>query len=149
MRILTTVIATSVLMANATMTTAGGLSPEIMPTPEPVVQSVPPQGSSVKPGYIVLGVLAALLIASQLGDDEQEEVIMASDARLKENITRIGTASNGLPLYSFSYVGDDAVFSGVMAQDVLMHTPQAVVPMFGGLYAVNYDMLGVEMQQLN
>jgi hypothetical protein len=47
---------------------AGGLSPEIMEAP--VVAAEPaPAGSSISPVFIVVGVLAALLIASSLSDD--------------------------------------------------------------------------------
>lgn len=52
--------------------------------------------------------------------------VVISDARLKTGITRVGTAENGLPLYHFRYLGQSQVWEGVMAQDVLAHTPEAV-----------------------
>lgn len=61
-----------------------------------------------------------------------------SDARLKENIRRIGTAHNGLPLYTFRYRGDAATHVGVMAQDVLHVKPSAVLTMPDGFMAVDY-----------
>ena len=51
-----------------------------------------------------------------------------SDARLKEDIKRVGTAHNGLPIYTFKYKGDNAeqTHVGYMAQDVEKVHPEAV-----------------------
>jgi hypothetical protein len=68
-----------------------------------------------------------------------------SDLRLKADIVRVGTAANGLPLYEFRYLGGETRYRGVMAQDVLRHTPEAVVTMDNGYLAVRYDRLGLEM----
>ena len=150
MRISTTFIAASAMLATTTFAQAGGLSDEITEAPVVVVQEAPAAGSSISPTYIVLGVLAALLIAATIADDDDDDVTMGmSDVRLKQDITRIGTAANGLPLYSFRYIGHDQLFSGVMAQDVLQHTPEAIVTYPGGLMAVNYDLLGLKMERLN
>ncbi len=152
MRVLTHSIAAGALIASGSMVQAGGLSPEIMETPVVVAEPAPPAGSSISPTYIVLGVLAALLIAATVNksdDDDEDDLIGASDARLKTDITQIGTAENGLPVYSYRYLGHDALFSGVMAQDVLTHTPEAVITMPGGFYVVNYDMLGMRMERLD
>jgi hypothetical protein len=115
---------------------------------EPMMEEA---SGSLSPTIIVIGVLAALLLAASLQEDEDEEVEppLFSDLRLKTDITQIGTAANGLPVYSYRYIGHDALFSGVMAQDVLLHTPEAVVTMPGGLYAVDYKMLGLSMERLN
>ncbi|TYB81374.1 tail fiber domain-containing protein [Maritimibacter fusiformis] len=72
----------------------------------------------------------------------------ASDARLKTDVTRVGTADNGLPLYHFRYLGQSQVWEGVMAQDVLAHTPQAVSEL-GGYYMVDYGKLGLEMRAVD
>lgn len=72
----------------------------------------------------------------------------ASDARLKTDITPVGTADNGLTLYHFRYVGLPMVYEGVMAQDVLTHSPDAVIQMPGGYMAVDYDALGLEMRRI-
>lgn len=64
---------------------------------------------------------------------------LISDARLKENIRRIGTAENGLPIYSFRYRGDDVTHVGLMAQDVLHVKPDAVLTMPNGFMAVDYE----------
>ena len=51
-----------------------------------------------------------------------------SDARLKEDIKRVGTAKNGLPIYTFKYKGDDTeqTHIGYIAQDVEKVHPEAV-----------------------
>lgn len=70
--------------------------------------------------------------------DHEEEPVMLSDIRAKEDIQRIGTADNGLPIYLFRYKGDRTWRIGVMAQDVLRESPDAVVTRPDGMYAVNY-----------
>lgn len=69
----------------------------------------------------------------------------ASDARLKTDIVPVGRHGNGLALYEFRYIGGATRYRGVMAQEVLLHTPAAVEVMPGGYLAVNYGMLGLEM----
>jgi hypothetical protein len=48
---------------------AGGLSPEIMDPPVAVADQPAPRGTSINPAFVVVGVLAALLIASSLSSD--------------------------------------------------------------------------------
>ncbi|WP_322891539.1 MULTISPECIES: hypothetical protein [unclassified Yoonia] len=64
MRILTTLTAATALAGFTTAATAGGLSPEIMEAPVVAAEPAPAPGSSINPAFIVVGVLAALLIAS-------------------------------------------------------------------------------------
>ena len=63
-----------------------------------------------------------------------------SDARLKEDIKRVGTAHNGLPIYTFKYKGDDTeqTHIGYMAQDVEKVHPEAVGESHG-FKTVDYD----------
>lgn len=72
-----------------------------------------------------------------------------SDLRLKADVAHVGFASNGLPLYEFRYVGGAARYRGVMAQDVLMHTPGAVLTRSDGYLAVDYRMLGLSMTRVD
>jgi len=72
-----------------------------------------------------------------------------SDIRLKTDIEQVGVAANGLPLYTFKYLGGDAVYRGVMAQDVMKIMPEAVSTMPNGYLAVRYDMLGMEMTRVH
>jgi hypothetical protein len=57
--------------------------------------------------------------------------LMKCDIRVKENIKRIGTFNNGLPLYAFNYVGCDLTHIGPMAQEVECVTPDAVIEIEG------------------
>jgi Phage tail lysozyme/Chaperone of endosialidase len=67
----------------------------------------------------------------------------ASDERLKHDIKKIGTANDGLPIYSFKYKGDDQTRIGFMAQDVEKKIPEAVGVM-GGYKTVDYDKVANE-----
>jgi len=73
-----------------------------------------------------------------------------SDIRVKENITRVGTHfRTGLPIYEFNYTHiPDKRYRGVMAQDVEKVYPDAVETMHDGIKAVNYAMLGMEMEEV-
>lgn len=130
---------------------AGGMADEIMEAPVVVEEEMmAPAASSVSPTLIVVGILAALLLAaSSSGDDGGDELIAISDSQLKENITHVGTSFSGLPIYTFNYIDQEGLYLGVMAQDVLMHTPEAAILMDNGYYAVDYSMLGMGMVRLN
>jgi len=64
--------------------------------------------------------------------------LMLSDRRAKENIRRVGTLDNGLPVYLYTYIGDDTPMIGVMADEVEVVAPHAVVTGADGLKRVNY-----------
>lgn len=70
-----------------------------------------------------------------------------SDIRLKDNIKHVGE-KNGHSIYHFKYKGDDTLYEGVMAQDVIKTNPEAVIVADNGFYAVKYDMIGVEMKEV-
>lgn len=72
-----------------------------------------------------------------------------SDVRLKTDVEKVGVAANGLPIYNFRYLWSDAVYQGVMAQDVLKACPEAVSTMPSGYMAVDYGMLGMRMIRLH
>jgi hypothetical protein len=62
-----------------------------------------------------------------------------SDRRIKEDIKVVGKLDNGLPVYTFRYKGFDQLHMGLMAQDVELVKPDAVVEI-NGIKAVNYEM---------
>lgn len=72
----------------------------------------------------------------------------ASDIRLKTDITVVGAHENGLPLYEFRYIEGTTRYRGVMAQDVMNHTPEAVLVMPNGYLAVDYELIGMEMSEV-
>ena len=90
----------------------------------------------------VMAILIAILAIS--GGDGYSMGAMVSDERLKTDITQVGVTDAGIGIYEWRYIWDEQMYHGVLAQDVLMHRPDAVVPM-GGFYAVDYDALGLEM----
>ena len=68
--------------------------------------------------------------------------IAMSDIRLKEAITPTGDATqNGIPIYTYRYIGDKQKYRGVMAQDVQRIQPDAVVQTESGYLAVDYTKI--------
>ena len=74
--------------------------------------------------------------------------IMAfSDIRMKENIKQIHWLPNGLPVYEFEYkpeykdIAGHGKFVGVMAQEVELVKPEAVITNADGYKMVNYGAL--------
>jgi endosialidase-like protein len=79
-----------------------------------------------------------------VGDDQE-----ISDARLKQDVRRVGATVFGLPLYHFKYLGKREIYEGVMAQDVLRVMPSAVAVGEDRFYRVNYGALGTEMRRVS
>lgn len=63
---------------------------------------------------------------------------IASDVRLKTDISRVGTLDNGLPVYAYRYKDGGPMQIGVMAQDVMHVNPGAVSDIGGGYMGVDY-----------
>ena len=72
---------------------------------------------------------------------------MKSDSRLKEDIIPLGW-NGGFPIYEFSYRGRAGRYIGVMAQDVLMRMPDAVLRDDDGYFSVNYRRIGFPMTRI-
>ena len=70
-----------------------------------------------------------------------------SDSRLKADLQQVGALPNGLPLYAYHYKGDDRVFVGVIAQEVLARSDlrQAVHQGADGFYRVDYEAIGARL----
>jgi hypothetical protein len=74
---------------------------------------------------------------------------MMSDIRTKENIVAIGMLPNGLPFYQFEYKSEfkdhplagHGTYTGVMAQEVEVMYPNAVITLDNGYKAVDYGQL--------
>lgn len=71
-----------------------------------------------------------------------------SDIRLKEDITSVGSSAEGFPLYTFRYRGQQGLYQGVMAQDVMKTRPDAVIVDEDGFYMVDYGKLGIEFRRV-
>lgn len=70
-----------------------------------------------------------------------------SDIRLKQNIERVGTDERTqLPIYEFEYKANPGErFRGVMAHEVEVNFPDAVITRADGYKAVFYERLGMQM----
>jgi hypothetical protein len=64
-----------------------------------------------------------------------------SDRRLKKNVVSLGTLSNGLNVYRYSMIWDDASHIGVMADEVRAIRPDAVHRNASGFDVVDYGRL--------
>ncbi len=75
--------------------------------------------------------------------------VAVSDIRLKRDIALVGRRDDGLGLYRYRYLWSDTVYVGVMAQEVALVHPDAVVrsPLDGYL-RVNYPRLGLHLMTL-
>jgi hypothetical protein len=65
---------------------------------------------------------------------------MMSDRRAKRDIKRVGTFPNGLPVYTYRYIGDNILHLGFMADEVRKVAPYAVLRGADGFDRVNYRM---------
>jgi hypothetical protein len=74
-------------------------------------------------------------------------IMKYSDIRMKENITQVHWLPNGLPVYTYEYkpefknIAGHGVHIGVMAQEVEMFKPEAVITNSNGYKMVNYGLL--------
>lgn len=67
--------------------------------------------------------------------------MLASDARVKTDVERVGELKPGIGLYSFRYAWGGGRRVGVMAQEVAMVRPEAVTVGAGGMLGVDYGRL--------
>ena len=69
-----------------------------------------------------------------------------SDVRLKRDITLVGRVKDALGLYRYRYLWSDTVYVGVMAQEVALVHPEAVVRSALDKYIrVDYSRLGLKL----
>ena len=69
-----------------------------------------------------------------------------SDMRLKHDIVLLGRLDDGLGYYRFVYNGGRAAYVGVMAQEVQIVMPEAVMRGADGYMRVSYDRLGLPFE---
>lgn len=81
-------------------------------------------------------------VAFKIGFSFELGATTVSDIRLKRDIARVGRLANGLNLYRYRYLWSDAVHVGVMAQEVQVLLPEAVVRGADGFLRVDYARLG-------
>jgi outer membrane immunogenic protein len=72
-----------------------------------------------------------------------------SDIRLKRDIVLIGRRDDGLGLYHYRYLWSDTVYVGVMAQEVALIRPDAIVrDALDDYLKVDYGRLGLKLMTL-
>ena len=72
MRLTTTLAAATAIAVSGVAASAGGMSDEVMEAPVVMVEPMEePSTSSISPTYIVLGVLAALVIAAAVAAEDE------------------------------------------------------------------------------
>ena len=76
-------------------------------------------------------------------------VTAMSDIRLKEKIEKAGKSPSGIPIYVFSYIGDNRRYEGAMAQDLISMGIDAVETQESGYYSVDYSKIDVDMKLIN
>jgi hypothetical protein len=89
-------------------------------------------------------------VGSLLGGAAKAYTAFGSDIRLKQNIERVGTDERTqLPIYEFEYKATPGErFRGVMAHEVEVNFPDAVVTRADGYKAVFYERLGMQMVEV-
>lgn len=79
-----------------------------------------------------------------------DSYVCNSDSRLKENVILVNTLEKGINIYQFNYIGEDGLYEGVIAQELLdTEFESAVVVKEDGMYAVDYSKLDLEFKKLN
>lgn len=110
----------------------------------------PPAGSSG-------GTWEGLYVGGHVGGADGDEtnanyswvVAPPSDIRLKRDVALIGHLDNGLGLYRYRYLWSDTVYVGVMAQEVALLRPDAVVrDALDDYLRVDYGRLGLRLMTL-
>jgi outer membrane immunogenic protein len=78
-----------------------------------------------------------------------DSFIVVSDIRLKRDIARVGRRDDGLGLYRYRYLWSDTVYVGVMAQEVALIHPDAIVrDALDDYLRVDYGRLGLRLMTL-
>jgi hypothetical protein len=137
------------VMLLSTALTLGVLNPAMAGGPVVVVEEteVVAEKPASSGGALIPLLLLGAILAVALSDDN-DDMVMVSDRRLKEDVVRVGTTRLGLGLYRYRYKGLDGVWEGVMAQEVEVMHPGAIRALPMGYKAVNYTKLGLEMKRV-
>jgi outer membrane immunogenic protein len=79
-----------------------------------------------------------------------DSTVIISDIRLKRDIVLVGRRDDGLGIYSYRYLWSDTVYVGVMAQEVALVHPDAIVRgVLDDYLRVDYSRLGSRLMTLS
>jgi len=80
------------------------------------------------------------------GNTSSGSYTAVSDVRMKRDVVLIGRLDDGLGIYRYRYLWSDTVFVGVMAQEVALIHPEAIVRAATDDYLrVDYSRLGLKL----
>jgi hypothetical protein len=75
--------------------------------------------------------------------------VQKSDINYKENLNLIGKSNNGLNIYEFNYKGEDGLYRGVIAQELIgTEFETALSKNEDNLYVVDYNKIDVEFKKI-
>src|ERR1039457_4919083 len=82
-------------------------------------------------------------------DANYSSLLPPSDVRLKRDVALVGRRDDGLGLYRYRYLWSDTVYVGVMAQEVALIRPDAIVrDALDDYLKVDYGHLGLRLMTL-
>ena len=139
-RLLIAFSASSILLTSAA--SAGSTEQPVM-APEIIIEEASPASG----GGILVPLLFLVLVAAVATGGSSAPAL--SDARLKTDVAATGRSAAGFPLFQYRYIGNSTLYEGVMAQDVLLRRPDAVVQGPMGVLMVDYSLLGIELKILD
>jgi opacity protein-like surface antigen len=92
------------------------------------------------------GAYAGGQVGGGWGNTSSGSYTAVSDIRLKRDIVLIGRLDDGLGLYRYRYLWSDTVFVGVLAQEVALIHPEAILREATDDYLrVDYSRLGLKL----
>jgi len=100
-------------------------------------------------GAVVIGGVVGIVAATEPDSPHPQPIKQISDKRLKVDIHPLQTLNNGIKLYAYRYRGDDRIFVGPLAQDLLAD------PRFRGAVSVDakgyyrVDMTALDLEVVN
>ncbi|MCB6177190.1 tail fiber domain-containing protein [Rhodobacter sp. Har01] len=136
-------LSSALVFGSLSLAQAGGLAEPVM-EPEVIRQDA----SSSASHDAIVPLMLILFMATIASAGSGSPAAATSDVRLKEDVRQTGMTAQGLPLYRWRYAGLPATYEGVLAQDVAMIRPDALVELPFGYKAVDYGRLGLPLRRL-
>jgi hypothetical protein len=73
-----------------------------------------------------------------------------SDISYKENLNLIGKSASGLNIYQFNYIGEEGLYEGLIAQELIGTKFESALSLNSdGKYLVDYNQVDVEFKKIN
>ena len=73
-----------------------------------------------------------------------------SDISYKENLNLIGKSASGLNIYQFNYIGEEGLYEGVIAQELIGTKFESALSLNSdGKYLVDYNQVDVKFKKIN